>query len=204
MQQVIRFSFIFFCQYFCKIINNHTNCSALLMSLCGTDRAWSFFCTTTGFFLPEKSMFCSKTETISLCAAILLSTMATYFPVSRGSSSLSIQLLPRRVAVAAGAACWAPSTQASGHAEGSVVTVSCPHAKKGFICISMVNSTTFLPNSLKTTLLASVLQWLLCVIKRGDLGGDPGAHRALTSTDTVPLLLPSCLHTEPWYSQHKM
>lgn len=70
----------------------------------------------------------------------------------------------------------------------------------------MVNSTTFLPNSLKTTLLASVLQGLLSVIKIGDPGGDPGAHRALTSTltDTVPLLLPSCLYTEPWYPLHKM
>lgn len=115
--------------------------------------------------------------------------MATYFPVCRGSSSLSIQLLPRRVALAAGAVRWAPSAQALGHTEGSVTTVPCPHAKKWFMSISRANSTTFLPNSLKTTLLASVLWWLLSVIKRG----DSGAHRALTSTmtNTVLLFLPS-------------
>lgn len=59
--------------------------------------------------------------------------MATSFPVSRGSSILSIQLLPRRVAVAAGAACWAPSVQAPGHTEGSVTTVSCPRAVKEMV-----------------------------------------------------------------------
>lgn len=42
MQHVIRFSFIFFCQSFCKILNNHTNCSALLMSLHGIPDHWHF------------------------------------------------------------------------------------------------------------------------------------------------------------------
>lgn len=34
------------------------------------------------------------------------------------------------MAVAAGAACWAPSAHAPGHGEGSVITVSCPRAVK--------------------------------------------------------------------------
>lgn len=139
-------------------------------------------------------MFCSKTEIVSLSAAILLSTMATYFPVSRGSSSLSIQLLPRKVAAAAGAACWAP-----GHTGGSVIAVSCPHAVKEMIHMYLNGEFYhFLDKQLENNSVSSVLQWLLCVIKRQDLG----AHRALTATltDTVSLLLPSCLHTKPCYS----
>lgn len=97
-----------------------------------TDRAWPFFVLLQDFFFQKNPCSVAR-QIVFLCVAILLSTTATSFPVSRGSSSLSIQLLPRRVAVAAGAACWAPSAQAPGHTEGSVTTVSCPHALKEMV-----------------------------------------------------------------------
>lgn len=132
------------------------------------------FCIATGFFLPEKSMFHSKTEIVSLSAAILPSTMATYSPVSRGSSSLSIQLLPRRVAVAAGAAYWVPSAQAPGHTGGSVIAALRPHAVKEMIHVHLNGEFYhFLDKQLENNSVSSVLQWLLCVIKRR----DPGAHK---------------------------
>lgn len=153
-------------------------------------------------------MFCVITSSVArqkafFCAALLPSTAATCSREGRGSSRPSTQLLPRRVTVAAAAARWALGAQALGHTEGSVKTVS--HAvKKWSSCISIVNPATFLPNSLKTTLLASVLPRLLSVIKIG----DPGARRALTSvlTDThAPPPSHLIMSTyELGYSLHKM
>ena len=98
-----------------------------------TERARSFFemsCIITGLF-PQKNPCSVARQKAFFCAAILPSTMATYCPAGRGSSRPSTQLLPRRVAVAAAAAAhWAPGARAPRHTEGSVKTVSHPHAVK--------------------------------------------------------------------------
>lgn len=114
----------------------------------------------------------------------------------QGKLQLSIQLLPRRVAVAAGAVCWAPSTQALGHREGSVTTVSCSHAVKVMIHMHLNGEFYhFLAKQLENNSVSIGTS----VVTVCDQRGDPRAHRVLTSTltDTVPLFLSSCLHTKP-------
>lgn len=98
-----------------------------------TERAWSFFemfCIITGFSTPQKIP-----SSVARQKAILLSTTATCSPAGRGSSCPSTQLVPRRAAVAAAAACWAPGARAPRHTEGSVKTASHPHAVKEVVLV---------------------------------------------------------------------
>lgn len=140
MQHVISFSFTFFCKPFCKRTNNPTDYSALPMSLHGIPDHWK---STVGLwdvlyyyriFPPEIPIFYSKAESSFLCS-YSSKHHGHILSVGRGSSRPSTQLLLRRVAVAAAAACWAPGARAQRYTEGSIKTASCPQMVKEVVLV---------------------------------------------------------------------